>query len=204
MAFTDIEREIEARYVRGVRRIFEFDDEFMYNVSDEISRVIITTDFPNPDTPFKTPHIVITGIGYQNESQYGFSNNFNQNFAVNGIRNYGSEYVAQIPYSVSLICLGQYDVSRNLANRLAYYVDFEAYEYLSDNLMLNIRNITKSPSSVKEQYPEKIFQTPVTVQGILNLAVNKTPFNYLENNRSQPINKLGKTFTKVKVSVDNK
>jgi len=112
--------------------------------------------------------------------------------------------VAQIPYSVSLICLGQYDVSRNLANRLAYYVDFEAYEYLSDNLMLNIRNITKSPSSVKEQYPEKIFQTPVTVQGILNLAVNKTPFNYLENNRSQPINKLGKTFTKVKVSVDNK
>lgn len=204
MSFTDIEKELEARFIKGLRRIFEFDNEFMYNVSNEETKIIITPDFPDIDKPFKIPHIVVTGIAYQTNAQFGFNNNFFQNVPYNNIRNYAKENVFDAQYSVSLVCLGEYDVSRNLANRGIYYIMFHAYDYLSGNLKLNIQNATKSPTSLKEPYPEKVFQTPISVQGVMTLGVVKTPFNYMEGGKSLPIDKSGKTFTAVKVTVDNK
>ncbi|MDF2841738.1 MAG: hypothetical protein K0R00_164 [Herbinix sp.] len=204
MSYTDIERDLEARYVKGLKRIFEFDNEFMYNNSDSQTKLVVTTEFPSEEQPFRTPHIVVSGIGFQNDTGFGFNNNFYRDVAMNGIQNYSSLYMSQVPYSISLICLGRDDISRNLANRVFYYLNYRAFKYMSDSLMLNIRGVAKNPSSPKEQYPEKIFQTPILVQGSLTLQVEETPFDYLEGNVSKPINKLGKAFTSIRVSVDNK
>lgn len=204
MPYVDIEREIEAKIIRGLRRIFEFDDEFRYNVNDEETGVIITPDFPSPETPFKSPHIVVTNIGFQHNTEVTFNNNFYKDYAAYGIQNYGSQHIAQLPYSVSIICLGEYDISRNLANRLFYYVSFRAYEYLNVNLKLNIRNVGKTPTSPKEQYPEKTFQTAIDIQGITMYMVSKTPFNYLKGNKSVPMDRLGKPFDEANVDIDNK
>jgi hypothetical protein len=202
MGFIDIEYEIEKRYIAGLRRIFEFDEEFMYNDSDNKTRVIITPDFPETDNSFKTPHIVVTGIAYQTETESTFGNNFFRDVALSGIRNYATEHTFQIPYSVSLVCMGEGDISRNLANKLFYYVSFHAYDFLSGNCQLNFRNVGKGPSGPKEQYPEKIFQTPITVQGMMAISAVKTPFNYLVGN-PPPVDQAGKPFTAVNISVDN-
>lgn len=199
--FTDIEREIEARWILGLRRVFEFDTQFKYNKIDSKTKIIISPDFPEKDAQFKIPQIVVTGIAFQNNTQMTFGNNFFSDIPRNGIVNYASASFAQIPYSATLICIGEYDISRNLANRAFFYTNFRAYEYLSDSLRLNIQGVSKGPSSPKEQYPEHIFQTPVSVQGSMNIEVVRTPFNYLQGNESLPVDKKGQSFKKAKISM---
>ena len=52
---TDIEYELEKKFIKGLRAIFENDDDFRYNENDKESGVIITTDYPEKDAPLK-PH----------------------------------------------------------------------------------------------------------------------------------------------------
>jgi len=202
--FHDIEREIEAKLIRGFRRIFEFDDQFRYNTNMGETGVVITPSFPDKEFPFKVPHIVIAEIGFDYNPEFSLSNNFYSDLAHNGIMNYGTQHVSTIPYSASLICLAEYDMSRNLANRAFYYASFRAYEYLSNILKLNLKGISKSPTSMREQYPEKIFQTAVNIRGVANYMVTKTPFNYLTANESSSIDRLGEKFNDIKQNISIK
>lgn len=204
MAYTDIEREIEARYIKGLRRVFEFEDDFRYNKNESETGVIISSEFPAKDCSFKIPHMVVSGISYQSDLQNTLNHNFHSDIRHNGIVNYAQESVHMLPYSLNIVCLGEYDVSRNLANRLAYLINFRAFHYLSEQLGLRIRNTSKGQFSPKEQYPEKVFQTPFGIQGMMVLSVVETPFNYLENNQSVPIDKKGETFKRIELRTNQK
>lgn len=203
MNFIDIERELERRIIIGLRKVFEvfeFSGEFRYNNDDEITRIIITPDFPVSEIAFKTPHIVVTNIRYQINNQATLQNNFYQDVSRANIHNYESEHIVMIPFLSSMLCMGEYDVSRNLANRLFYYISFQAYDYFSLLLKLNLSNLSKESTAPAAQYPEKIFQTPVNLQGTLSLSYDKKPLFYLDkDNISKPVDRLGDSIQKVNI-----
>ena len=179
MDILDIEYELEKKYVKGLKAIFENDTDFSYNSNDEVTKVIITTDYPESDIPFKTPHLVITGIAYQLNPQNTFSNNFYRDLNYNGMVNGAQEFANIIPYSLNFICLGEWSLSKDLANRLIQYLSFIAYTYFSDVLGIQMMSISKGPTAPQAQYPEKIFETVIAVQGNMNWTAAKTPDGFL-------------------------
>lgn len=154
----DIEYELEKRFKKGLEAIFEKDDEFGYNSIDKETKVIITTDYPSPDTPFKTPHIVITGESHDINTQTTFGNNFFRDVKYNGMINGSRQFANVIPYSISLVCLGQWSLSKDLANRVAGYVSAAAYDYLSNTLNLHIQRVVKGATSPQSQYPKRFLK----------------------------------------------
>ena len=174
MSILDIEYELEKKYIKGLKAIFEKDTDFSYNSSDEDTKVIITTDYPEGDTPFKTPHIVVSGIAYQLNPQNTFNNNFYRDVEYNGMANGAQEFANIIPFSLTLICLGEWSLSKDLSNRLVQYLSFIAYSYFYDILGVQVMNISKSPTVPQSQFPEKVFETSVSIQGNLEWAGTKT------------------------------
>ncbi|MCX8074095.1 MAG: hypothetical protein N2749_00715 [Clostridia bacterium] len=161
----DIEYELEKKFVKGLRAIFENDTDFSYNDNDIDTRIIITTEYPEKDIPSKTPHIIVTNIAYQINTQSFIGNNFYRDINYMGMKNGAQEYANVIPYSLSLICLAEWALSKDLANRLVQYIGFVAHDYLSEDLGLHVDSVSKNPTSPYNQYPEKLFQTTLSVQG---------------------------------------
>jgi hypothetical protein len=175
----DIEYELEKRFVKGLRAIFENDDVFSYNSNDEDTKVIITTDYPQKDAPGKTPHIIVTDVGYNINTQNFFGNNFYRDFATATATNGAQEFVNIIPYSINLVSLGEWSLSKDLGSKVAQYVSFIAFDYLSETLELHIQSIGKNPTAPHAQYPEHIFQTTISLQGNLYWAGAKGPGGFL-------------------------
>lgn len=199
-----MEKLLEERFIRGLRRVFEFDDQFRYNVNDKATRIVIAPDYPKGEVeqPFKTPQILVSGISFNVQTQMGLSNNLQEDVAHAGITNYAQRHFFRTPFSANFICLGEYDISRNLANRVFYYISFRAYDYFSSALNLNIENVAKGTTDPRDQYPEPIFQTPVSIQGFTAISKVQTPFNYLDGGVSKPIDRLGETFVDIKIEKD--
>ena len=169
----DIERKIEARFVRGLRAIFEIDDIFGYNEDDTQTKVIISSDFPEKSATLKTPQIVVSNIGFQFNMNNSFASNYYEDVVDSSGVIVGEKYVNVVPYSLGIMCLGEFYISKDLANRVASYITFTAKEVF-DVFMLNIQNVNKSPSSPKKQYGEHIFETAISVQGYVNWSGTKT------------------------------
>lgn len=204
MSYVDMERLLEERFIRGLRRVFEFDDQFRYNVNDKATHVVISPDYPKGEVeqPFKTPQILVSGITFNVQTQTGLSNNLHEDVEHAGIKNYAQRHFFRTPFSANFICLGEYDISRNLANRVFYYMGFRAYDYFSSALNLNIEHVAKGATGPRDQYAESIFQTPVSIQGFTAISKVQTPFNYLDGNVSKPIDRLGQSFIDISVTKD--
>lgn len=176
--FYDIEREIEKRFIVGFRSVFVYSNLFKYNNNDKESKVIITPDFPSKEYDGKIPQIVVSSVSFASSTDIGLSDGFNTDVSMFGIANYQSEHYIKVNYSATFLCYGIYDSSRNLANELFYWLRVRAKKYFSDNLKLNMRDISKQPTGPDSQFPEKIFRTPVTVSGSLELAMTTSPYDY--------------------------
>jgi hypothetical protein len=173
MPCVDIEYALEEKFVTALQGVFAFDDKFIYNEDDIQTKIIITPDYPEDNTPIKVPHLIVTGISYEFNLDTSMFRNFAGNvFGDNGIQT-GNKYANIIPYSVTLICLAQLFESKDLANKVINYISFEASEAF-DYVGLNITRTIKGQSSPQTQFPEKIFQTPVTVTGNLHWTGTKT------------------------------
>lgn len=162
MAAIDIEYELEKMFVTTFRGIFEFDQKFVYNKNEQESLIAITSEYPETDVPLQSPHLVVTGISYQFNMMNSLTNNFYREYMTpEGLC---SEYLNIIPYSINIACLGEIFVSKDLANKVINYVSFEMSEVF-EGLGLNIMNISKGPTTPQSQYPDKVFETVVSIQG---------------------------------------
>ena len=160
----DIEREIEAKYVIALRTIFEFDNKFIYNKDDKLTKVLITAEYPDKQAVLKTPHIVIAGISYQFDTENAFYKNYARNvFDENG-RCIGSVSVNVVPYNANIICVGEQYLSKDLANKVVNYLVIAAKE-IFEGLHLNIRSVSKGQTGPYRQYPDKAFETSIAIQG---------------------------------------
>lgn len=177
---SNIEYELEEKFIRGLRSVFAKDNDFRYNEKDKDSKVLITGDYPDKKIVEKTPHIIVSGINFQTDPELGFTNTFSRDMTYNGMVNGAQVYVNVIPYSLSIISLGEWYDSKDLGARVFEYLRFVANEYFSLNLELYLRSITKNQTVLSKQYPEKIFETVIGVSGTLYWAGAKTP-NFLSD-----------------------
>jgi hypothetical protein len=169
----NLEKEIEKRFVIGLRAIFENDSYFIYNEDDETTKVIITPEYPDKDIVLKTPHLIVTNISYNMDTQTSFYNNFYDTaYDKNGFE-IGKKFATVIPYNANILCLAEYYLSKDLANKVVDYAGFSAREVF-DYMGLNVKNLSKSPTGAQQQFPEKIFETAVSIQGHVEWHGSKT------------------------------
>lgn len=165
----DIERHIEKEFVLALRAIFEKDDSFVYNEDDTKSGIMITPEYPpyNDDrsVPLKMPYIVVTDINYQFTRDTTFGNNFSNNIEDSTGLVIGEEKYTSIPYNLSILCYAEEFQAKDLANKVIGYL-MHTWEDLFDMLHLNIRGASKSVARLQTQYPNKIYQVPVVVNGV--------------------------------------
>lgn len=176
----NIEYEIEKRLIKGLKAVFEKDVDFNYNVNRDETGVVITGDYPEDEhAPLQKPHIVISSISLSDNTQNTFTNNFMRDIKYNNMRNAVQEYAFIIPYSATILCSGDHSVSKDLASVLREYIAFSAYGYLSETLGLNISSIQKGSASPSKQYPQTIFDTPISIQGTFYHIARKKPDGFL-------------------------
>lgn len=174
----DPEYLLERNFVKGLRAVFEKDKRFVYNKNQELTEVCITTDFPDDmEAPLKIPHIVVSNVTFQNNPQNSFTYNFYRDVAYKGMSNGSQEYAHIIPYGISIICSGDRNGSKDLAARVNWWLSFGASEYFSETLGLQLNNIQKGTSNISKQFGEKVFDTPIHVQGTLYWVGRKGPEN---------------------------
>lgn len=173
MACVDIEYELEKMLVTSIQGVFAFDNKFIYNEDETLTKVSITSEYPDETVPLKQPQIIVTQISFD----FNLDNSLNRNFAdqIFGKNDVfmGNRYMNIIPYSVTLLCLGQYYESKDLANKLVNYVAFQASSVF-DSVGLHITRVSKGASTPQAQFPTKVFQTPVSVLGNLHWVGTKT------------------------------
>jgi hypothetical protein len=172
MSSVNIEYELEKRFVLALRAIFEIDDTFVYNDDEETTKLLIASEYPQQGTEIKIPRIIVTNISFGFNSLNSINNNFYREVFVNG--KYGQEFLNIIPYNVNLMCLAPLFDSKDLANKVLNYISFEASEVF-DAVQLNVMNVAKGVTVPQSQYPEKIFETPIAVQGKVDWKGVKIP-----------------------------
>lgn len=188
----DPEYEIESRIVRGFRAVFEKDSRFVYNKEQKDTELIITIDYPDDlEQPLKTPHMIVSNINLQTNLHTSFGYNFYKDVAHKGIKNGVQQYAYIIPYSATIICAGGQNVSKDLANRVHWYLSFAASAYFSEKLDLQIQEVTKGNTAPSKQHPEKLFETPVSIRGTLYWIGSKRPESvYAWNDIDKPLTNI--------------
>ncbi|MGL5718188.1 MAG: hypothetical protein ACRCX2_34605 [Paraclostridium sp.] len=176
MSYFDIEYEIEKRLITGLRSVFENDEYFVYNDNEDEEGLKITTDFPESDEfPFNNPHLVVANVNYQDNLHNSFAYNFMQDVNYKGMVNGLQKYFKIIPYTVTLICIGSRNNSKDLASRTHHYISHIASYHFNEVLGLQIQEISKSATSPSKQYPNKVFETQVNIRGTLYWTGDKKP-----------------------------
>lgn len=192
----DIEHLIGTKLVKGFRSIFEKDSRFVYNKKQEETEIIITVDYPDSlELPRKLPHLIVSQITLQNNPQTSFGYNFMRDIEYKGLKNGAQEYAFIIPYSVTLLCVGEQNTSRELGSRVIWYSTFAGINYLSERLGLQISNISKGTTNPSKQFPEKTFETPIQLSGTYYWIGRKKPEDALFD-LDKPLKNINIDFTK--------
>lgn len=174
------EYELEKRLIKGLKAVFEKDEDFNYNVNRNDTGVVITGDYPDDENaPLQKPHIIVTSISISDNAQNTFTNNFMRDIKYDGMKNAVQEYAFILPYSVTILCSGDHSTSKDLASILREYLSCSAYGYLSETLGLNMTHIQKGGSNPSKQYPQTIFDTPISIQGTFYHVCRKKPDGFL-------------------------
>jgi hypothetical protein len=165
MPMVDLEYELEKRYVVGLRAIFKNEIEFLYNSDITKTNVVISSEYPDikDGAEFKTPHLVVGGIGLQWNNHTSFGSNYLKPVMQNGVK-IGEQFVNIIPYSLTILAIGVQSDSKNLGLKAFNFISFGASEVF-EQMGLNIQTIAKSSTTPQKQYPETIFETPLMVSG---------------------------------------
>lgn len=174
--FFDVDYELDSRFTRGLRYIFEKDDKFVYNKNQEKSDVIITCQYPeNTDTVDKIPHIVIESASFENNIQNAFGYNYYRDIPHKDFKNGARQYAYIIPYGVTIRCVGQQSIAKDLASRVHWWIAFGATQYFNEQLGLQIQSIQKGGVGPSRQYPQKVFEGIVSLRGTLCWLATKRP-----------------------------
>ena len=174
----DAEYELGVKITKGFRSIFEKDTRFVYNKNHKETGIIITVDYPEESTlelPEFVPHLVVSQITFQSNPQNSFSYNFMRDIEVNDIKNGAQQYAFMIPYSVTLLCVGDANTSRELSSRVNWYATFAGINFLSEKLGLQISNIQKGAMMPSKQFPKKVYDTPINMAGTYYWVGTKGP-----------------------------
>lgn len=181
MSYFDVEYEIEKRLITGFRAVFENDELFVYNGNEDSYGLKITTDFPEYEAfPYDIPHLIVAGVSYQDNLHNSFSYNFFKDLKHNGMVNGIQQYHRIIPYSATIICMGNRNDSKNLASKVHHYIAHSASFQFNERLGLQISEMSKSTTSPSKQYPQPIFETQVNIRGTLYWVDSRKGENVLD------------------------
>lgn len=165
----DLEYYLEKSIITGLRAVFMEDDMFKYNPNDVLSRVIITSAYPETDVDFKTPQIVITDSNFA-LNQTSLCNNFEGDIIEKDERGrdkiVGARYATVVPYNVSISCFAEeHGIAKDLANRVFNLVGFEARDLFNDYFNLNITNISKGGTGLQKNRPNNTYISNISITG---------------------------------------
>jgi hypothetical protein len=134
---------------------------------------MITPEYPEKGASFYTPHLVVTNISYQFNLQNSFFGNYYDDIIEETGVHVGTESANIVPYSLNIICLAEYYVSKDLANKVLNYIAYVARRVF-DKMLLNVQTVSKSPTVAQQQWAEHIFETNITVNGYVQWSGTKT------------------------------
>ena len=183
----DIQYHIESNAVLGLRATFMQEPIFTYNEEEKLSKVIITTAYPEKDCEFKVPQIVLSDCSFSLDTTT-LCDNYAGDIIDIGIdgkeRVIGTQFATVVPYNMSIVCFAnKFGIAKDLANRVFNMFSFEAKNLFSYNLGLNIMSVTKGNTSPYNTSGSNTYQSTVSVSGKLNWAGNATYKHslYLQN-----------------------
>jgi hypothetical protein len=133
---------------------------------------MITPEYPEKNVSFYTPHLVITNISYQFNRQNSFFTNYHEDIIDDNGVYVGVRNANVVPYSLNIICLAEYYISKDLANKTLNYISYVASEVF-DILGLNIQTVSKSPTVAQQQWAEHMFNTNINVNGHVQWSGSK-------------------------------
>lgn len=164
----DIEAKLEDLFMAAFRAQFEHNSKFTYSENQAKSKLALTTEYPeNIDAPQLKPHILISNIGYSMNLDNSLFRNFYQDSYDADNYNHKSEYIAMIPYTLTITAIGTTkSISKDLANIIINYLSI-TYKKMFDGIGLNIMSVNKSSTLGSARYPEKIFETTIQIMGRL-------------------------------------
>ena len=163
-----IKYEIQKLFLVSLREMFARDIEFPYNKDDTLTSIIISSEFPVKSVEDKKPHIVLHGISYTT-GQDSFYNNFQKESAP-GTKTYSK--VVGVGCSFSIYSSNVLECER-VGDILFNYLN-HTYHDIFQNLGINIRNISVSPSGLKGISPQEDYTQRVDIQGDMRLSWNVT------------------------------
>lgn len=173
---TDIEFCIDRNIIKGLKSVFEKDTRFVYNDNYKETGVIITTDYPDDIGRVNgIPHIILSSVNYMTNMQQTFGYNYAGDMAWKNMKNGANKHFFICPYSAVLICSGDKDVSKDLANRLHWYLSFGATDYFSEKLGLHLQSVSKGVTAPSRQYPTKVFDSTIQISGNFTWISAKGP-----------------------------
>lgn len=185
----DIERLVEKNFVLALRAIFENDNSFVYNEDDTKTGIMITPEYPpynNERTiQLSLPYLVITDITYQFSRDTSLSNNFSESAWDTSGFMVGEKKYSSIPYNLSILCFAEEFAAKDLANKVVGYI-MHTWEDLFDSIHMNVRTASKGSSRLQSQYPNKIYQVPISISGVaywtgLKMVQDKTKLDNILN-----------------------
>lgn len=193
--FMNIKYEITKLFISGLRTIFEKDSQFTYNKDVEKSTILITRDYPRDQKkPMLKPQLVLANINTSHNPQNTFLGNFYKDRELNGMKDGVQDYAYIIPYNITLLCVADQYTSEDLASSVVDYLTFSAFEYLSNDLALNINNVQLGHTTPSKQFPEKVFDTMVSVSGTVYWIGSREPYGVINE---APLNKVGYQFEEI-------
>ena len=164
----DVERFIERQLIVTLRTMFTLDEKYNYSTDDSKSEFTITTDFPMRDIPEKETGIAVTGISYTFNLQTTLGQNFSEEIFAKDSKDrsvlVGERYRMVVPFNCTVICQGEANYIKDLANKVANILCFTGKKII-EILGITIYNISKGSCQPKTQTPAKVFQIPINVSG---------------------------------------
>lgn len=168
----DIQYHIESNTVIGLRATFMQEPIFTYNEEEKLSKVIITTAYPEKDCEFKVPQIVLSDCSFSLNTTTLYDNYDNDIIEIgdDGLEHIiGKQFATVVPYNISIVCFAnKYVIAKELANRVFNMFSFEAKELFSYNLGLNVMNVTKGGTAPYNTSGSNTYQSSVSISGQIN------------------------------------
>lgn len=168
----DIEADLEDSYMAAFRGIFGVDLLNTYNSNEAKTGIIISSEFPEKDAPFKKPHLVVHDISYGFKMDQFMGQNFYTATNNPNVRN----ELNIVPYSLAISIYAGKSASRDIANRVINYICI-VYKDLFNGLNLNISDVSKMPTQAASKYPETVFSTTIQIQGTTQWSASVETLN---------------------------
>jgi len=157
-------KKVQDILVLTLREIYKHDMDFPYYDDDYETKIMITTEFPDPEVELKIPHIIVGDIVYQVQDS-SFMGNFKEEVIDKNGRVQGYKYARLLPLSCSFVCLSSVKAeAEDLVEDLGSYVSWERRQVFV-GAGFEPKQVSISTARQVQSSPEKRYAGSVNVNG---------------------------------------